>query len=239
MQSKVLGISASPQRGGKVDTLVQEILSATRLPHELVRLHALTLRPCRACNACRTENVCTLEDDWNDLSDRICDAHALVIGGWAFAGMLDAATKLLMERFWSLRHRRQLARGKVGAAVVVGANPELAGTLADALLQFMRNNGMNPLGRVTGAGANPCLGCEDALQDCEYSGVVTQYGLLERVGASMYNPIEQQLAALKSARILGQRIGHKARHLQARGVGVVGGPGDETFTGRAGHDTTA
>jgi multimeric flavodoxin WrbA len=233
MHLKVLGISASPQRGGKVDTLVQEILSATRLPHELVRLHALALRPCRACHACRTENVCTVDDDWNELSRKIRDAQALVIGGWALAGMLDSATKILMERFWSLRHHVQLARGKLGAAVVVGANPELAGTLADALLQFMRNNGMNPLGRVTAAGANPCLGCEDALQECEYSGVVTQYGLLERVGASMYNPIEHQLAALKSARILGQRIGHKARHLLARHGGVAGSPGDEAFTARA------
>ena len=53
MTPKVLGISASPQKGGKVDTLVQEVLSATRLPHELVRLHALEIRPCKACNGCR------------------------------------------------------------------------------------------------------------------------------------------------------------------------------------------
>jgi len=216
MTAKVLGISASPQPGGKVDTLVQEVLSATRLPHEMVRLHTLEIRPCKACNACRADNVCTLEDDWGSLSEKICDASALVLGGWGFAGMIDASTKLLMERFWSLRHHRQLARGKVGAAVVVGANPDLAGTLADALLQFMRNNGMNALGRVTAAGANPCLGCEDALRDCEYSGVVTQYGLLERPGQSMYNPLEFQLASLKAARVLGQRIGHKVQHLAAR-----------------------
>ena len=232
MHPKVLGVTASPQQGGKVDTLVQEVLTASRLPHELVRLHALTLRPCRACRACRTANVCSLDDDWDALSRKIQAAQALVIGGWTFGGMLDAATKLLLERFWSLRHHRQLARGKVGVAVGVGANPELAGTLADALLQFMRNNGMDPLGRVTAAGANPCLGCEDALQNCEYSGVVTQHGLLERVGASMYNPIEHQLAALKAARILGQRIGHKVRHLQARGVGAGGGPRDEARTRR-------
>jgi multimeric flavodoxin WrbA len=217
MEPKVLGISASPWRGGKVDTLVQEILSATGLPHELVRLHALAIRPCRACNDCRAGNVCTLEDDWGDLSRKILEARALVIGGWAFSGMIDSSTKILMERFWSLRHHRQLARGKVGAAVVVGANPELAGTLADALLQFMRNNGMSALGRVTAGGANPCLGCEDALQACEYSGVVAQYGLLERPGLSMYNPIQYQLASLKSARVLGQRVGHKVQHLMSRG----------------------
>jgi multimeric flavodoxin WrbA len=216
MNPKVLGISASPQQGGKVDSLVQEVLSATRLPQELVRLHTLEIRPCKACNACRAENVCTLEDDWGDLSEKILEASALVLGGWAFAGMIDASTKLLMERFWSLRHHRQLTRSKVGVAVVVGANPELAGTLADALLQFMRNNGMTALGRVTAAGANPCLGCDDALEACEYSGVVTQYGLLQRPGVSMYNPLEHQLASLKAARVLGQRVGHKVQHLMAR-----------------------
>ena len=91
--------------------------------------------------------------------------------------MIDSATKAMMERFWSFRHHRQLTRGKVGAAVVVGNNGELSESLADDLLQFMRNNGMNPLGRVTAAGANPCLGCPDSLSSCEFSGVVANYGM--------------------------------------------------------------
>jgi len=217
MKAKVLGISASPHKGGKVETLVAEILAASRLPHELVRLHELQIRPCKACNGCRAENVCVIQDDWKELSKKILESGALVMGSWAFSGMVDSATKALMERFWSFRHHRQLTRGKVGAAVVVGNNPEMAGNLADALLQFMRNNGFNALGRVTAAGANPCLGCRDSLSACEFSGVVTQYGFLERIGIGMYNPIEHQLGALKSARILGQRIGHKVQHLLARG----------------------
>jgi multimeric flavodoxin WrbA len=132
---------------------------------------------------------------------------------------MDSATKALMERFWSFRHHRQLTRGKIGGAVVVGNNPDLAGNLADALLQFMRNNGMNPLGRVTAAGANPCLGCPDSLETCEYSNIVATYGMLERIGKSMYNPIENQLGVLKSARILGERLGHKVEHMTARGFG--------------------
>lgn len=218
MKTKVLGISASPQKGGKVEVLIQEILSTSHLPYELVRLHDLDIRPCRACHACRDENVCVIEDDWKELRGKILESRALVMGSWAFSGMIDAATKALMERFWSFRHHHQLMRGKLGAAVVVGVNQELAGSLADALLQFMRNNGMNALGRVTAAGASPCLGCKDSLSFCEYSGVVSQYGLLERIGAGMYNPIENQLGVLKSARILGQRIGHKMKSLMVRGL---------------------
>ena len=218
MPGKILAISASPQKGGKVETILQEILHSSHLAPELVRLHELRVEPCNACNGCRRDNQCVLEDDWPELQKKILESDALIIGGWAFSGMIDSATKALMERFWSLRHHRLLTRGKVGVAVVVGNNPELAGNLADALLQFMRNNGMNAIGRVVAAGANPCLGCPDSLEACEYSNVVAAYGMLERIGTSMYNPIENQLGVLKSARILGERVGHKVEHMMARGL---------------------
>ena len=219
MPGKILGISGSPQKGGKVETILREVLRSSHLASELVRLHEIRIGPCKACNGCRRDNACIVQDDWPELQKKIIASNAVVIGGWAFSGILDSATKALMERFWSFRHHRQLTRGKIGGAVVVGNNPELAGGLADALLQFMRNNGMNALGRVTAAGANPCLGCPDSLETCEYSNVVAAYGMLERIGKSMYNPIENQLGVLKSARILGERLGHKVEHMMARGFG--------------------
>jgi multimeric flavodoxin WrbA len=219
MPGKILGISGSPQKGGKVETILQEVLHSSRLASELVRLHEIRIGPCKACNGCRRDNACIVQDDWPELQKKIIASDAVVIGGWAFSGMMDSATKALMERFWSFRHHRQLTRGKIGGAVVVGNNLDLAGSLADALLQFMRNNGMNPLGRVTAAGANPCLGCPDSLETCEYSNVVAAYGMLERIGKSMYNPIENQLGVLKSARILGERLGHKVEHMMGRGFG--------------------
>ena len=217
MNPRVLGISASPQKGGKVETLVREVLSASRLPSELVHLHELTVGPCKACKGCRADNVCVVDDDWGQLQHKILESTALVMGGWVVSGMIDSATKALMERFWSFRHHRQLTKGKVGAVVVVGSNTNLAGNVADSFMQFMRNYGINALGRVTAAGANPCLGCEDSLGACEYSAVVAQYGLLERIGIGMYNPIENQLGALKTARVLGQRLGHKVKCMVDRG----------------------
>jgi multimeric flavodoxin WrbA len=220
MKTAILGISASPHRGGKVETLVQEILLASGLPAEMVRLHEITVGPCTACNGCREDNMCVIDDDWNALRQKILESAAVVMGGWAFSGMIDSATKALMERFWSFRHHHQLTRGRVGAVVVAGGNAGLAGDLTDKLLTFMRNNGISAMGGVTAAGANPCLGCEDSLAACEYSAVVAQYGMLERAGIGMYNPIENQLRALKNARILGQRIGHKVKFLAARGFSV-------------------
>ncbi|HSR12342.1 MAG TPA: flavodoxin family protein, partial [Thermodesulfobacteriota bacterium] len=125
MPGKILAISGSPQKGGKVETVLREILRSSRLEAELVRLHDLRVGPCTACNGCRRDNQCVIRDDWPDLQRKIVGSDAVVLGGWAFSGMLDSATKALMERFWSLRHHRQLTRGKIGGAVVVGNNAEL------------------------------------------------------------------------------------------------------------------
>ena len=217
MESKILGISASPQKGGKVETLVREVLSAARLPSELIRLHDINVGPCKACNGCWASNKCVIKDDWGLLQEKILNSRALVIGGWAFSGMIDSATKAMMERFWSFRHHHMLTRGRVGAVVVAGSNTALADKLGDALLTFMQNYGIKGLDRITAAGANPCLGCKDSLHDCEYSAVVAQHGLLERIGTALYHPIENQLHALKNARVVGQRLGHKVDHMLARG----------------------
>ena len=50
MKSKILGKSASPHKGGKVETLVQEVLSASRLPSKMVRFRDISVGPCKACN---------------------------------------------------------------------------------------------------------------------------------------------------------------------------------------------
>ena len=218
MKPIVLGISASPHKDGKVEHLMSEVLEATRLPYELLRLHEVRVGPCIACNACRKDNVCAVKDDWNTVSEKILQAPMLVLGAWGFSGMIDSATKALMERFWSFRHHHQLTRGKIGAVVMVGANPTLIDTLSDALLQFMRNYSIIGLGKVTALGTNPCLGCEDAIDACEYSNVFIQYGRLGRLGSGMYNPIENQLEALKDARIMGQRLEHKFKHISSRGI---------------------
>ncbi len=214
----VLGISASPQKGGKVERLMSEMLTATGLSYEVVRLHDKTVGPCIACNGCRKDNVCVVDDDWKEVSQKILQTPMLVLGAWAFSGMIDSATKALMERFWSFRHHRQLTRGKIGAVVMVGANPSLIDNLSDALLQFMRNYSIVGIGKVTALGTNPCLGCEDAIDACEYSNVVAQYGRLELLGRGMYNPIENQLEALKEARVMGQRLEHKLKHITSRGI---------------------
>lgn len=158
MSARILGISGSPIAGGTTDRAVQAVLSASGLEAEFVRLWELDLHPCKACLACARTNVCAaFDDDWLELAGKLVRADALVLGGWLPFNAIDAATKMVMERAFSLRHSLLLLAGTVGVAVITGTVDPDSG--ADALLAYFETEGLEPLGKVVVAGADPCWTC--------------------------------------------------------------------------------
>ena len=121
MTAQIIGVSGSPMDGGATDRVVGRIMEAAGLESELVRLWDIDVQPCKACLACAGSNICTgFDDDWLPLAVKLVRADALVVGGWAPFNILDARTKTLVERAFSLRHSILLNAGTVGVAVVTG-----------------------------------------------------------------------------------------------------------------------
>ena len=158
MSARILGISGSPIAGGTTDRAVEAVLAASGLEPEFIRLWDLDLHPCRACLACAQTNVCTgFDDDWLGLAGKLVRADAVVLGGWMPFNVIDAATKMVMERAFSLRHSLLLMGDAVGVAVVSGTvDPEPG---ADSLLAYFATEGLEPLGKVVVAGTDPCWSC--------------------------------------------------------------------------------
>lgn len=158
MSARVLGISGSPIVGGTTDRAVEAVLAASGLESEFIRLWDLDLHPCKACLACARTNVCTgFDDDWLGLAGSLVRADAVVLGGWLPFNIIDAATKMVMERAFSLRHSLLLLADAVAVAVVTGTvDPELG---ADSLLAYFETEGLEPLGKVVVAGTDPCWSC--------------------------------------------------------------------------------
>lgn len=158
MTPSVLGVSGSPVPNSNTDRLVGRILEATGLECEFVKLSELDLHPCKARLACAKTNVCTgFADDWGDLAMKVVRADALVVGGWMPFGILDAHTKMFLERTYCLRHSILLNAGKVGVAVITGTvDPNPA---ADDVLDYFRTEGLEPLGKLLASGIDPCWSC--------------------------------------------------------------------------------
>lgn len=158
MCAHIIGISGSPRPDGTTERVMRSVLEATDLPYELIRLWELDVQPCKGCLGCVTTNTCRgIDDDWPALAARIVRADALVLGGWAPFNMLDARSKAVMERAFSLRHSILLNAGMPGVAVVTGTvdpRPVAAGVLA-----YFETEGIEALGAVTPAGIDPCWSC--------------------------------------------------------------------------------
>jgi hypothetical protein len=238
MTAQVLGISGSPIAGGATDRAVRLVLDATGLQTEFVRLWDLELQPCKACLACASSNVCTgFVDDWLPLATKIVRCDALVLGGWAPFNILDARTKIVPERMFSLRHSMLLGAGKTGVAVVTGTVDPVP--VADGLLAWFETEGFMPLGKVTPAGTDPCWSCgfgdacvEGALVPLargEYE--LFEYPYVHRLPPAnefaiapdlLPPPLEEQSHVIASAERLGQEIADSARRREAERLAALG-----------------
>ncbi len=124
MQPQIIGISGSPIKESNTDRLVQAVLHSSGLESEFIKLSSINVRPCLACKKCIPDNVCKVNDDFPKLAEKIKTAKALVIGGYIPYSQIDGFTKALLERFWSLRHQKNLLKGKLGATILAGCAPE-------------------------------------------------------------------------------------------------------------------
>lgn len=63
---KAIAIVGSPRKNGNTEILAQHTLKAIAeegLDTELIRLAGLEIKPCTACDACKKQELCTIDDD--------------------------------------------------------------------------------------------------------------------------------------------------------------------------------
>lgn len=166
MSVAVLGISGSPIKNSNTDALIKAILDATGAEAEFYKLSDLKVGPCIACRKCAYTNECVINDDFRQLSKKVLDAKAIVIGSPVMYGTASAFTKAFIERLYSLRHVNLLTRGKIGATVAVGEVG--ADTTAQWLSQALMTSGMDVAGSMTAFGNPGCFVCGPG-ETCNYS----------------------------------------------------------------------
>lgn len=105
-RKKVLIVLGSPRARGNSATLGERVAQGVRKAGgaaEMVRLHGMDLRPCRACDACQRNKdyMCVQRDGMRDLYPRLREADALVIASPVYWFTMSAQTKLFMDRLYA------------------------------------------------------------------------------------------------------------------------------------------
>ena len=120
---KVIGIVGSPRKNGNTEMLTAHTLKAIAeegLDTELIPLAGLDIGPCDACDVCRQEERCPIEDDLFPIYLKMKAADGIILASPVYFGSATAQIKGLMDRTGCLaRHHGDLFRGKVGGPLVV------------------------------------------------------------------------------------------------------------------------
>ena len=209
MSITVLGISGSPIKNSNTDRLIQAIMNVTGQESEFVKLSSIRVGPCRACKQCVQDNICKVKDDFPDLAEKIKTAKVLIIGGYVPYGQIDAFTKALLERFWSLRHVNNLLRGKLCATVLAGVMPDALENANKSLGAELKDyERMVLVGQLTVKGNIPCLTCGKG-DECEMSAVKMMHGPDARTSDFEYSQVESQEEVWNEAIRIGRQIGER------------------------------
>ena len=203
----VIGISGSPIPNANTDRIIQHILAHTGQKTQFIKLSRLTIRPCLGCKQCVKDNICKQKDDFPALAEKIKSAKALVLGAYTPYNQIDAFTKALLERFWSLRHRTHLLEGKLGVTVVTGLDPNTRNIVSQAMAGEMAGyEGMTMVDQIQVQGNLPCLTCGHG-DDCPQSALALLHGPKALCKEIPYLRAEGQETVWDQAAAAGRNLG--------------------------------
>ncbi len=121
---KVLGINGSPRIGGNTDILLDKVLEGAKskgAQTEKIILNKLKFSPCQECETIKDDGSCMLEDDMQQIYDKIKSADVLVITSPIFFGSLTAQTKMMIDRFQCAWKAKFVLKKDIGYKKIKGA----------------------------------------------------------------------------------------------------------------------
>jgi len=102
---KVIAVQSSPNLDGLTSSLAQAVLKGIEAESgetELIHLNRLDIKPCIACESgwgkCRKEGVCILEDDFQNLNEKIAKSDALIFATPVYWHDLSESAKVFLDR---------------------------------------------------------------------------------------------------------------------------------------------
>ena len=111
---KVVAVQSSPNMDGLTCQLAKAVLEGAKskgAETELVHLNKLKIESCmahdRGWGTCRTEGKCMIQDDFQNLREKINKADALVFSTPVYFGDLSESAKRFFDRWrrWEIFNR--------------------------------------------------------------------------------------------------------------------------------------
>ncbi|AKB75585.1 iron-sulfur flavoprotein [Methanosarcina lacustris Z-7289] len=122
---KIIGISGSPRKGQNCEKMIGAALEVAKergFETDTVFISNEEIAPCKACGACRDQDFCVIDDDMEDIYEKMRAADGIIVAAPVYMGNYPAQLKALFDRSVLLRRKDFALKNKVGAALSVGGS---------------------------------------------------------------------------------------------------------------------
>jgi multimeric flavodoxin WrbA len=181
---KLLGLSFSPRKQGNTERLLERVfVGAERhgAQTDLYRAAEKEIRPCIGCGTCFQSGLCPIQDDMQELYDKLVATDGIVFGTPVYFYNMTAQGKAVIDRTIALINPDRTLANKVGGVVAVGGSLGLIDAIKD-LYFYMVTRQMLPANFVAAYAAGE--GEVDKLEKCMKAA--------EELGAQMVQIAEKK-----------------------------------------------
>jgi multimeric flavodoxin WrbA len=136
---KILAISCSPRKGKNTDILLREALKGAEKEGAQVDFFSVIGKEMKACDGCWTcvkTGRCHIEDDMQDLYQKMKDSSGILIGTPVYFFGMASQAKILIDRTCALQPFGEPLSNKIGGIVVVAGSTGTIDVIKDFHMFF-------------------------------------------------------------------------------------------------------
>jgi len=137
---KVLGLCCSSRKGGNSEILLNEALQGARQEGAEIELYSVAgkdIRSCDGCHACMKTGKCLIQDDMQDIFNKIVESKGLIFSVPSYYYGMAGVAKNILDRTTSLNQPNRTMANKVGSVIAVAASLGVADILKDIYFYFV------------------------------------------------------------------------------------------------------
>ena len=107
---KILGISTSPREKGNSDLLLRQALEGAQSAGaevEYLSIRQMKIAPCSECDSCYKTGKCVIQDDYQEIYQKMLDADRIIFAGSIFFMSFGSIAKALIDRcqcLWAAKY---------------------------------------------------------------------------------------------------------------------------------------
>ena len=146
---KVIGMLGSPVKRGTNHLLEKTLSSLTEkgIETELLHIKDFNIEFCRGCNKCLREAKCVIDDDIEQLGNKLTEADGIVMASPSYFGSPTALIKNFMDRSRYLKMQNHKLKNKVmGVISSSGLNQGGGQSTIEDINRFGLTHGMIIIG---------------------------------------------------------------------------------------------